>query len=70
VGSTSKTPPRLNENEHEDHKCKGLCFSCDQHGHQSFQCPKRLHKAVALSLIVPKEGRKTKNHGAKDKRPI
>jgi hypothetical protein len=36
VGPTSKTSPRLNKKEQEDHKCKGLCLSCDEPTHQYF----------------------------------
>jgi hypothetical protein len=46
---------------------KGLCFSYHELGHRSFQCPKKPCQATTLCLIAPKEGGKTKNHGAKDK---
>jgi hypothetical protein len=41
-------------------KTKGLCSSYHEHGHRSFQCPKRPCQAAALGLIAPKEGEKNK----------
>jgi hypothetical protein len=61
VGPTSKTPPRLNEKKQEDHKEKSLCFSYHKPSHQSFQCSKRLHQAIAFNLIAYKEGGRNKN---------
>ncbi len=33
VGPTSKTLPKLNKKEQEDHKCKSLCISCHEPRH-------------------------------------